>query len=195
MGIISKGLSAFLRFMAFVSSVIVAGLLGRFVHHEHKMGLSGGSRTLFVLSLSGISIFFSLLLMIPFAFTFWSFPLDFAMFVMWIVGFGLLAGVCFPPPPPLSPSLSLLSVLGGSRIAHASPLSRGMRETKTGRKLTFEIAGSKVQRAVAHVGMELLVGPQPVRNLALRPRLHLHCRHVLARQHAAGHVPILQGPT
>jgi hypothetical protein len=97
MAIASKIISAASRFLALASSAIVAGLLGRFVHHLHSMGFSGGSRVIYALALSGISIFFALLLLIPFKFTFWSFPLDIAMFIMWIVAFGLLTNVRWPP--------------------------------------------------------------------------------------------------
>lgn len=79
--------------MILTSSVIVAGLLGRFVRHLHNIGFGGGSKVIYALSLSGISIFFSLLLLMPFKFTFWSFPFDLAMFVMWIVAFALLTNV------------------------------------------------------------------------------------------------------
>lgn len=93
MGMMSKIISAASRFMALASSTIVAGLLGRFVAHLHDIGYGGGSRVIYALALSGISIFFALLLLIPFKFTFWSFPLDLAMFIMWIVAFGLLTNL------------------------------------------------------------------------------------------------------
>ncbi|PKS08019.1 hypothetical protein jhhlp_006631 [Lomentospora prolificans] len=81
------------RLGAFISSVIVAGLVGSFMHRLHTHGLHYGSKITYVIALSGLSIFFSLLLMFPFKFTFWAFPLDFAFFIMWMVAFGLLANL------------------------------------------------------------------------------------------------------
>ncbi|SPO06025.1 uncharacterized protein DNG_08714 [Cephalotrichum gorgonifer] len=91
MGGISRIISVLLRASALACSVIVAGLLGSYVHHVHKAGFGAGSRILYALSLSGISIFFALLLLAPLKFSFWAFPLDFAFFIMWIVAFSLLA--------------------------------------------------------------------------------------------------------
>lgn len=98
MGIASKIISTASRFLALASSAVVAGLLGRYMRHLYSMGFGGGSRVIYALALSGISIFFALLLLLPFKFTFWSFPLDIIMFIMWIVAFGLLANVRFVPP-------------------------------------------------------------------------------------------------
>lgn len=112
MGIASKLISAASRFLALASSAIVAGLLGRFVRHLHNMGFGGGSRVIYTLAISGISIFFALLLLFPFKFTFWSFPLDIAMFILWIVAFGLLAGVRLPPSP-VAHSFPLQGAVGG----------------------------------------------------------------------------------
>lgn len=100
MGTFSRVLSTLSRFLALGSSIIVAGLLGRFVHHLRGSGSSGGSRIIYALALSGISIFFALLLIVPLKFQFWAFPLDFIMFVMWIVAFALLTNVCLPTSPP-----------------------------------------------------------------------------------------------
>lgn len=93
MGTISRILSSLSRFMALVSSVIVAGLLGRFVAHLRQFGSNGGSKVIYTLALSGISIFFALIFLVPLKFQFWAFPFDFAMFVMWIVAFGLLTNL------------------------------------------------------------------------------------------------------
>lgn len=101
MGTISRVLSTLARFLALASSVIVAGLLGRFVHHLRRFGYSGGSKVIYVLSLSGISIFFALLFLVPLKFQFWAFPFDFAMFVMWIVAFALLTNVRLSSHPHL----------------------------------------------------------------------------------------------
>lgn len=99
MGVASKAISFASRFMALTSSVIVAGLLGRFMRHLHNLGFGGGSKVIYALTLAGISTFFALLLLAPLAFSFWAFPLDLAMFVMWIVAFALLTNVRCPVFP------------------------------------------------------------------------------------------------
>ena len=98
MGVASKAIHIVSRFMALTSSVIVLGLLGRFVHHLRRIGFSGSHRVVYALSLAGISTFFALLLLAPLKFSFWAFPLDMAMFIMWIVAFGLLTSVRLVPP-------------------------------------------------------------------------------------------------
>lgn len=113
MGTISRVLSSLSRFTALVSSIIVAGLLGRFVRNLRRFGFNGGSKVIYTLALSGISIFFALILLVPLNFQFWAFPFDFAMFVMWIVAFALLTNVRLPPP--LSTYTNLNIPLGNPR--------------------------------------------------------------------------------
>jgi len=93
MGMASKVISIFLRGWAFISAVIVTGISGSFIHHLHTHDLGSFARINYTISIAVISIVFSLVLMPPFRYTFWAFPFDAAMFIMWMVAFGLLAGV------------------------------------------------------------------------------------------------------
>ncbi|KFY72230.1 hypothetical protein V499_07617 [Pseudogymnoascus sp. VKM F-103] len=93
MGEASKIVSVLFRFMQLVSASIVAGILGTYLHyvsqaHAHKSG-----RVVYAISIAGIAIFFSLVLMAPLRYSFFAFPFDFAMFVLWIVAFGLLVNL------------------------------------------------------------------------------------------------------
>jgi hypothetical protein len=101
MGAAIKVLAVLGRFVQFISGVICAGILGRYVYLLDVADLSVNSKLEYALAISGIAITFSLLLIAPFAYQFWAFPFDFAMFVMWMVSFGLLDDVRL--------SLSLLS--------------------------------------------------------------------------------------
>jgi hypothetical protein len=52
-----------------------------------------GSDIEFAVAIGSISIFASLCLSPPYTYSFWFFPFDFAMFVCWMVLFGLLMNV------------------------------------------------------------------------------------------------------
>ncbi|KFY24257.1 hypothetical protein V493_05347 [Pseudogymnoascus sp. VKM F-4281 (FW-2241)] len=90
----SRVASVFFRIMQLISAAIVAGLLGHFLHNLHEGGGgSGSSRVLYAISIAGISIFFSLLFMLPLKYQFYAFPLDLIMFILWMIAFGLLISV------------------------------------------------------------------------------------------------------
>ena len=86
-------LSFLARLGAFISSVIVLGILGRMFWRLHRLHRHYGRKLIYVISLATLSIPLALLLLLPFMFTFWAFPLDFAFFVMWMVAFALLTNV------------------------------------------------------------------------------------------------------
>ena len=93
MGSVSKGLSVFLRFFELASATIVVGLLGNYLHYVASANDHANSRIVYAVALGGISILASLLLFLPLKYSFWGFPLDFILFVMWMVAFGLLCNV------------------------------------------------------------------------------------------------------
>ncbi|KAH6674758.1 hypothetical protein B0J14DRAFT_652942 [Halenospora varia] len=93
MGTTSKVISCFLRFGELVSASIVLGILGRFTYLVHVGNGNTDSRIIYTMSIAGISILFSMILFPPFMYSFWAFPFDFAMFIMWMVAFGLLEHV------------------------------------------------------------------------------------------------------
>ncbi|KAG9234916.1 hypothetical protein BJ875DRAFT_375392 [Amylocarpus encephaloides] len=78
------------RVLALISASIVAGIIGHFLYLLGDAGGSANAKIVFTVSLAGISIFFSLVLLPPFRCVFWAAPLDLAIFIMWMTSFGLL---------------------------------------------------------------------------------------------------------
>ncbi|KFZ24074.1 hypothetical protein V502_01450 [Pseudogymnoascus sp. VKM F-4520 (FW-2644)] len=93
MGTASRAVSVIFRFMELVSAAVVAGILGNYLHNIHEAGVRNNSRVVYAISIAGIAIFFSLVLMPPLRYSFFAFPLDFAIFVCWMVAFGLLVNL------------------------------------------------------------------------------------------------------
>lgn len=88
------------RVLELVFATIVVAILGRFLYFINQANADANSRLVYAEVLAALSMAFSIVLMPPFAYQFWAFPLDFAMFVMWIVAFGLLdnvSGIALPP--------------------------------------------------------------------------------------------------
>ncbi|KAH6645609.1 hypothetical protein BKA67DRAFT_651344 [Truncatella angustata] len=90
MGSASKVLSVLARISELVSSVIVLGLLGRFLYLLSEANVYADSRIIYTTVVASISAFVSIILFIPFTYSFLAFPLDFILFVLWLVAFCLL---------------------------------------------------------------------------------------------------------
>ena len=93
MGTATKIFSVIFRLGELASAVIVLAIVGRFLHLLNIGNGSIESRIIYAEVMAAISTAFSILLVIPAMYSFWAFPLDFALFVCWLVCFGLLAGV------------------------------------------------------------------------------------------------------
>jgi len=85
-----KVTSVILRISELICASIVVGILGRYMYLLHLASAGHGSRIVYSLSLGSISLFFSLIFVIPLKFTFFAFLLDLALFIMWMVAFGLM---------------------------------------------------------------------------------------------------------
>jgi hypothetical protein len=105
MGTTSKVVSVILRVGELICAAIVVGILGRYLDLVHDANANPNVRIIYTIAIGGISIFFSLVLMPPLKYSFWAFGLDFALFICWMVAFGLLINV--------SISISPLSLMGG----------------------------------------------------------------------------------
>ncbi|KAK5658988.1 hypothetical protein OQA88_1074 [Cercophora sp. LCS_1] len=90
MGTAHKVVSACLRVFEFCCAVIILGVLGRFFHHLHQINGPTNSRLVFALSMAAISVLFAIILVPPLKYSFYCFPIDFAIFICWIVCFSLL---------------------------------------------------------------------------------------------------------
>ncbi|KFZ25195.1 hypothetical protein V502_00327 [Pseudogymnoascus sp. VKM F-4520 (FW-2644)] len=93
MGSGSRAISVVFRLMQLVPAAVVAGTLGHYLHNIHEAGVGSNGRVVYAIAIAGISIFFALVLMPPLTYSFYAFPLDFAIFVCWMVAFGLLVNL------------------------------------------------------------------------------------------------------
>ncbi|PVH70097.1 hypothetical protein DL98DRAFT_578024, partial [Cadophora sp. DSE1049] len=93
MGAASKTCSVILRFLELSSAAIVAGLVGQYLHYLDTADVHANSRIVYAEVISGISILFSLIFMPPLRYSFYGFLIDFALFIYWMVAFGLMANV------------------------------------------------------------------------------------------------------
>ncbi|KAH6645611.1 hypothetical protein BKA67DRAFT_119749 [Truncatella angustata] len=85
-----KIISACFRVLEFGCAVIILGVLARFFHLLNQFNGPKDSRLVYAISIASISIATSLILLPPLKYSFFLFPLDFALFTCWIVCFALL---------------------------------------------------------------------------------------------------------
>jgi hypothetical protein len=90
MGTASKVTSACFRVLEFGISCVILGVLSRFIYVLNQGNGSVDSRLVFAISMASISILFSIILVPPVKYSFYCFPLDFALFICWITCFALL---------------------------------------------------------------------------------------------------------
>ncbi len=100
MGHASRFCHIILRTCELISSVIVLGLVARFIHLVAMAGGDNDSRLIYTIVLASISTIYSIFFILPLMYAFLAFAADFALFVMWMVAFGLLVGVRLPEVDP-----------------------------------------------------------------------------------------------
>jgi len=93
MGSASKAISIVFRIGELISASIVLGIMSRFIYLVNLGHADTNSRLIYAEVIAGISIAASILLMPPLLYSFWAFPLDCALFICWMVAFGLLANL------------------------------------------------------------------------------------------------------
>ena len=98
MGTASKFLSIVLRLLEFSFAAVILGIIATFLHYIRNDGMAPESRLIYGITLAAISIVASIALFWPAKYSFYAFPLDFILFVMWIVCFALLEAVRLPRP-------------------------------------------------------------------------------------------------
>jgi len=86
----SKILSVILRIGELCCSLIVLGIVGHFFWCVGEANTYADNRLVYTIVLASISTVLSLLLMVPFKFTFYACALDFIFFGLWLVDFILL---------------------------------------------------------------------------------------------------------
>jgi hypothetical protein len=92
MGTASKDISLLFRIFELISAAIITGILGYYLNILDDANVYN-SRIVYALAMGAISIFFSIVLMPPLIYSFLAFVIDFAIFVCWMVAFGLLINV------------------------------------------------------------------------------------------------------
>jgi len=85
-----KVFSACLRVLEFCGSAIILGLLARFFYIVDQLDGPTDSRLIFAISMAAISVFFAMVLVVPLKYSFYCFPIDFALFICWITCYALL---------------------------------------------------------------------------------------------------------
>ncbi|KAM5343432.1 hypothetical protein ACJ41O_011969 [Fusarium nematophilum] len=89
-GVAHKVISVILRFLQLSSAVIVLGLLCRFAYLISIAEVHLDGRIVYTMVVAGIGIVYSIFLCPPFDSLFMSFPMDFILFIMWLVAYCLL---------------------------------------------------------------------------------------------------------
>lgn len=93
MGKVSQILSVSFRIGELICATIVVGILGRYLSILDEANANENSRLVYAVSIAAISMFFSIVFMPPLLYSFYGFPIDFALFICWMVAFGLLVDV------------------------------------------------------------------------------------------------------
>lgn len=93
MGTASKICSVILRFLELSSATVVAGIVGRYLWLLTDANAHAGSRIVYAEVMAGISMLLSILLFPPLKYSFYGWPIDFSLFICWMVAFGLLCGL------------------------------------------------------------------------------------------------------
>ena len=88
-----KAVNFILRFLQVASAAVAAGILADYVSIVNHTDVGPGSRIVYALSITSISIFFALVLLYPSSKYYYSFPLDLCLGICLIVAAGLLTAV------------------------------------------------------------------------------------------------------
>lgn len=90
MGTGSRVLLVLLRLWQLFCGAIVLGILGRFFHLVDEAGVGGpDGKLVYMAVIAALTILDALVFLLPFAYSFWSFPIDIVLFVAWLVAFCL----------------------------------------------------------------------------------------------------------
>lgn len=86
----SRTVSIILRFLELAFAIIVAGIVGHSLHQSDEANATPLRRVIYTEVVAGLSILTALLLLFPMTYSFAVFAVDFILFILWIVAFGLL---------------------------------------------------------------------------------------------------------
>jgi len=94
--VFSRLFSIILRVLQLICAAIVAGIVGDYIDDTRRARGYTGDRFIYTIIVASLSLFASVVLLIPFTATFTIFPLDLLLFVLWLVAFSLLADFIAP---------------------------------------------------------------------------------------------------
>ncbi len=97
MGTASRVALTCLRIFQLICAVIVLGILGAFWHRVLSGDGPKDGRIIYAIVTASITIAFSIIFIAPFMYSFYAFPGDFILWIMWLVAFCLLDSVSEPP--------------------------------------------------------------------------------------------------
>ncbi|KAL4793007.1 marvel domain-containing protein [Aspergillus venezuelensis] len=89
MPVISRVLSIVLRIAEIGFGAVVAGIIGWFLHRFEDVDVWPQPRWIYTEVIAGISILFGLIWLIPFASSFFTWPLDLLIALAWFAAFGV----------------------------------------------------------------------------------------------------------
>ncbi|TVY43994.1 hypothetical protein LSUB1_G001764 [Lachnellula subtilissima] len=93
MGIGSQVISVIFRLFELIAGSVVAGMVGEYLHYVSEAHDSPSHDMVYTVAIAGISIVVSLVCMPPLKYAFYGFLLDAALFICWMVAFGLLVNL------------------------------------------------------------------------------------------------------
>jgi len=88
--ILTRTIALCLRIGELAFAAVVAGLIGKYLHYWDKINAWPEKRFIYTEVVAGLAILASLILLIPLTEHIIHFPLDFILFILWIVAFALL---------------------------------------------------------------------------------------------------------
>ena len=89
-----KVVSVIFRVAQLICSAIVVGILGAWEHRVNQAPIShNNGRIIYSLVTGSLGLFVSILFIIPWIWFFYAFAMDFILFIMFLVAFGLMANV------------------------------------------------------------------------------------------------------
>lgn len=98
MGAASKVINVILRIGELASCAIVLGQLGHFLWILADANAPSDPHIVYTTVVASIGIFLSVVLVLPFTYSFLAFPVDFIMAILWLVAFCLLETVSWVQP-------------------------------------------------------------------------------------------------
>ena len=93
MSLASQITSVLFRSSELICAAVVVGILGDYLNHTSLAHVGTSNDIVYTVVIGGLSLFFALLMIFPWKYQFYAFILDFLMFIMWMVSFGLLRNV------------------------------------------------------------------------------------------------------